>query len=197
MLPWATLEKRRHRLQVYFGLVVTCCRRVQNVSYIDIRCYAQVRAIAEQRAEELKRKEPDGVMPKPILGPMPTGASAAPVSLPPPPVALPPPPRPAANPLPPPPAARPPPQQVPFLCRLLVLASLSLLIFSHHSRHCRICFAQLTGVAILSYHCALPFVTVRLGLLLVVLASFTALGYAVFAYRTMQWKQYSCCLLSD
>ncbi|BDA49786.1 Splicing factor 3A subunit 1 [Coccomyxa sp. Obi] len=76
----------------------------------------QVRAIAEQRAEELKRKEPEPVMPKPILGPLPAGSAPAPsTSLPPPPggpVSLPPPPRPAANPLPPPPVVRPPPQQM-------------------------------------------------------------------------------------
>lgn len=76
----------------------------------------QVKAIAEQRAEELKRKEPEAVMPKPILGPLPGGLAPAPsTSLPPPPggpVSLPPPPRPAATPLPPPPVARPPPQQV-------------------------------------------------------------------------------------
>jgi hypothetical protein len=76
-----------------------CCMMVLPSRFLRPRVtedlvMTQVRAIAEQRAEELKRKEPDGV------------------SLPPPPVALPPPPRPAANPLPPPPAARPPPQQV-------------------------------------------------------------------------------------
>ena len=61
----------------------------------------QVRAVAEQRADDAAKKPPEpgsGEMPKPILGPLPTGA---------PPVTLPlPPPRPAGLPVP---AALPPP----------------------------------------------------------------------------------------
>ncbi|CAL5220560.1 g2597 [Coccomyxa viridis] len=64
----------------------------------------QVKQIADQRAGDLKRKEPEA-MPKPILGPAPTGAPTGPAAAPAqaPPTLPPPPPRPAPTPLPPPP----------------------------------------------------------------------------------------------
>ena len=64
----------------------------------------QVKQIADQRGADLKRKEPEA-MPKPILGPAPTGAPSGPTpsQAQAPPTLPPPPPRPAPTPLPPPP----------------------------------------------------------------------------------------------
>ena len=62
----------------------------------------QVKQIADQRAADLKRKEPEA-MPKPILGPAPTGAPSGPTPSQAPPTLPPPPPRPVPTPLPPPP----------------------------------------------------------------------------------------------
>ena len=77
----------------------------------------QVKQISEQRGGDLKRKEPEA-MPKPILGPAPTGPpAAAPAQAPP--TLPPPPPRPA-------PTALPPPPQV-GICDLLELHHLSVI----------------------------------------------------------------------